>query len=239
MLVFDEVDSTMDVARDIAHGGARHGTVVRAEVQHMGRGRFSRRWESAPGDSLLTSVVLRVPPIDAGAPLSVAGSLAVHDVVEEILGVPCGIKWPNDVQVTGKKIAGILVESQIATDSTGFAILGIGLNVNLNPGSVEDIAETATSLAAVRGAPVELDYVEEMLFRKLEATLGDLADSSGKVINRWRTHLTTLGQQIAVRTRNGVVEGEAVGVDQQGALLLRSAGGETHRLLDGDVSLRD
>ena len=142
------------------------------------------------------------------------------------------------MQVAGKKIAGILVESQIATDSTGFAIVGIGLNVNLTPGSVEGIAATATSLAALRGAPMDLNYVEETLFRKLEAILGDLADSSGKVINRWRTHLTTLGQQIAVRTRNGVVEGVAVDVDQQGALLLRSAGGVTHRLLDGDVSLQ-
>ncbi|MDA0797201.1 MAG: biotin--[acetyl-CoA-carboxylase] ligase [Chloroflexi bacterium] len=238
VLVFDEVDSTMDVARESARAGAPHGAVVRAATQRSGRGRFARRWESGPGDSLLTSVVLRMPPVDVGAPLSVAGSLAVHDAVAELLAVPCGIKWPNDVQVGGKKIAGVLVESQITTDGTGFAILGIGLNVNLTPDAFAGIGETATSLAIESGGPMDLDHVEETLLRHLDKALADLVVGTALIVERWRTHLSTLGTQIAVHMRDGVVEGEAVDVDEQGALLLRDSRGTVHRLLEGDVTLR-
>lgn len=238
VLVFDEVDSTMDVARETALAGAPHGTVVRAGTQRTGRGRFARRWESARGDSLLMSVVLRIPPVDVGAALSVAGSLAVHDTAEELLGVGCGIKWPNDVQVGGKKIAGVLVESQITTDGTGFAIVGIGLNVHLAPDAFAGIADTATSLAIESGGPMDIDRVEETLLRQLDHTLTALATSAAGVVGRWRTHLSTLGTQIAVHLRDGVVEGEAMDVDEQGALLLRDPRGIVHRLLEGDVTLR-
>lgn len=238
VLVFDEVGSTMDVAREIALAGTPHGTVVRAVTQRTGRGRFARRWESGPDDSLLTSTVLRIPPVDVGAPLSVVGSLAVHDTVEEILGAPCGIKWPNDVQVGGKKIAGVLVESQITTDGAGFAILGIGLNVNLAPDAFVGIAETATSLAIESGDAVGLDRVEETLLRHLDKALATLANGTTNVVDRWRTHLSTLGEQINVHTRDGVLAGEAVDVDERGALLLRDSRGTIHRLLEGDVTLR-
>ena len=238
VLVFDEVGSTMDVARGIVLAGAPHGTFVRAETQRTGRGRFSRRWESGTGDSLLTSVVLRMPPVGVGAPLSVAGSLAVHETVEEILGVQCEIKWPNDVQVGGRKIAGVLVESQITTDGTGFAILGIGLNVNLTPEAFAGIAETATSLAIESGGPMDVDRVEEALLRHLDKALTALANGATSVIAQWRKHLATLGEQVNVHTRDGVVSGEAVNVDEQGALLLRDSRGTVHRLLEGDVTLR-
>jgi BirA family transcriptional regulator, biotin operon repressor / biotin---[acetyl-CoA-carboxylase] ligase len=238
VLAFSVVDSTMDVARALAGVGVAHGTVVRADVQRTGRGRFARRWESAAGDSLLTSVVLRMPPLEAEAPLSVVGSLAVRDTVAEILGIECGIKWPNDVQVNGKKIAGVLVESQVATDGTGVAVMGIGFNVNLAPETFEGIADTATSLATEAGTPVDLDHVEDVLFHNLNMLLPRVSLGVAPVLARWRAHLVTLGQQIAVRTRDGVVEGEAIDVDEGGALLVRTASGLTHRMVEGDVTLR-
>ena len=236
--VYEVVDSTMNVARSLASRGAPHGTAVRAEVQRMGRGRFSRRWESGRGDSLLTSVVLQIPPFNSQLPLSVAGSLAVRDTIQEISEASCGIKWPNDVHVEGRKIAGVLVESQVTTDGAGFAILGIGINVNLDSPSVMEIADTATSLSGICGVHIDVNHVEEILFRNLDTTLRKLSEANGTVINQWRTHLTTLGQSVTVRTRTGVIAGVALGTDEQGALLVQSANGKTHRMLEGDVTLR-
>ena len=238
VLVYGEVDSTMDVARALTNTGVVHGTAVRADVQRRGRGRFDRRWESAPGDSLLMSVVLRMPPLEVGAPLTVIGSLAVLQAVEEISGATAGIKWPNDVQMDGRKIAGVLVESQVSTDGTGAAILGVGLNVNLRPEAFVGIEETATSLAVLGRGAIALDRVEDVLLRKLDTAVAALDGGGAGVVAEWRSHLTTLGQRIAVHTRDGVVKGEAVDVDAQGALLLRVAGGEVRRILEGDVSLR-
>ena len=239
VLEYGMVDSTMDVARAAAVGGAPHGTVVRAETQRVGRGRFSRRWESNPEDSLLVSIVLRMPPLPIDAALSVAGSLAVRDTVAEMLGVDCGIKWPNDVLVGGKKISGVLVESQITVGGDGFAILGIGLNVNLTPEAFDGIAETATSLAITRGTAVDVDGVEEALLRNLDGVVAALVGGNTPIVDRWRTHLTTLGQEVTVHARDGAVQGEAVDVDEQGALLLRALGGAVHRMMEGDVTLRN
>jgi BirA family biotin operon repressor/biotin-[acetyl-CoA-carboxylase] ligase len=238
VLEYDVLDSTMDMARAAAEGGATHGTVIRTATQLVGRGRFARHWESNPGDSLLLSVVLRMPPLPIRAALSVAGSLAVRDSLAEILGVECSIKWPNDVTVAGKKIAGVLVESQITVDGAGFAILGIGLNVNLSPESFKGIAETATSISQTLGTSVELDCVEEALLRNLDSVVATLAEGNRPIIDRWRTHLTTLGLQVTIHARDGTIQGEAMDVDEEGALLLRVQGGVIHRMLEGDVTLR-
>lgn len=238
-LVFAEVDSTMDVARELGGRGAPHGTAVRAMVQLAGRGRFARRWESSVGDSLLVSVVLRLPPLGTQAPVSVAGALAVQRTVDALTGGPVGIKWPNDVEIGGKKIAGVLVESQVATDGTGVAVLGIGLNVNLQPQAFGGIAESATSLAVVCGTTLALDEVEAALFAHLDEEIGSLVASSSASIYRWRHQLTTLGERVTVSTRKGTVVGLAIDVDEHGALVVRSDDGETQVLHEGDVSLRE
>ncbi len=238
VIAFEAVESTMDIASEIARAGGAHGTVVRAGVQRKGRGRFARRWDSAPDDSLLTSTILRMPPLDIGAPISIAGAVAVHDTVRELLGISCGLKWPNDVHVNGMKIAGVLTESQVMTDGTGFAVLGVGLNVNLSPESFAGIAETATSLARVSGELLDLDRVEETMFRRLDEVLSAMSDDAAKLIQRWKTLLTTIGKRVELSTRNGALIGVAENVDSQGALLLRTADGTVHRMFEGDVTLQ-
>lgn len=238
-LVFAEVDSTMDVARELGGRGAPHGTAVRAMVQRAGRGRFGRRWESRAGESLLVSVVLRMPPLGTQAPVSVAAALAVQRTVDALTGGPVGIKWPNDVEIDGKKIAGVLVESQVATDSTGVTVMGIGLNVNLKPQVFGDIAESATSLAVENDSTLGLDEVEAVLFAHLDEEIGLVVESSPASIERWRHQLTTLGERVTVSTREGTVVGLAIDVDQHGALVVRTDDGETQVLHEGDVSLRE
>jgi BirA family biotin operon repressor/biotin-[acetyl-CoA-carboxylase] ligase len=244
VITYAQVDSTMNVARALAdagaapHGPAPHGTVVRAHVQRVGRGRFARRWESAVGDSLLTSTILRMPPLPIAAPISVAATLAVRDTVRELTSSNCAIKWPNDVHVGGRKIAGVLVEASVDTAGAGVAVLGIGLNVNFDPAKFADISEIATSLAVGAGHRFALDAVEATLFAKLDATIAQMIENPQQTIADWRTSLDTLGHEITVHTRTGALVGIAEDVDEQGQLLLRTPDGKLHTLAEGDVSLR-
>jgi BirA family biotin operon repressor/biotin-[acetyl-CoA-carboxylase] ligase len=243
VITYAEVDSTMDVARALAyapapHGPAPHGTAIRALVQHVGRGRFARRWESAVGDSLLTSTILRTPPVPVGTPISVAATLAVRDTVRELTSSDCAIKWPNDVHVNGRKIAGVLVEASVDTDGNGVAILGIGLNVNLDPAQYPDIADIATSLSAEAGHPFTLDQLEATLFAALDTAIARVIADPQQMLIDWRASVDTLGRNISVHTRSGVLIGVAEDVDQHGHLLLRTPDGKLRTLAEGDVSLR-
>ena len=243
VITYAEVDSTMDVARALAnapapHGPVPHGTAIRALVQRAGRGRFARRWESAVGDALLTSTILRMPPVALGAAISVAATLAVRDTVRQLTSSDCAIKWPNDVHINGRKIAGVLVEAIVDTDGNGVAILGIGLNANLDPAKFPDIAEAATSLYAEAGHPSTLDQVEATLFAALDAAIAQLIVDPRQTLTDWRVSVDTLGREIIVHARSGTLIGIAEDVDEYGHLLLRTPDGKLHTLVEGDVSLR-
>ena len=238
VLAFDEVDSTMDVAWALADDDYRHGTVARASTQRTGRGRFSRRWISGRDESLLLSVILRSPPLAIDSPISIAATLAVADTVAAVIGEGCGIKWPNDVQVAGKKIAGVLVESRVLSDGQATSVLGIGLNVNLDPSSDPQLEQIATSIANVLGETVDLDEVEAALLANLDDQIDAMMANAPSVIERWRARLTTIGQEITVHARDRVLTGVAVDVDHNGHLLLRTSDRMVHRLAEGDVTLR-
>ena len=226
----------MDVAWEFADAGARHGTVVEAEDQTQGRGRFSRRWVSGAGESLLISVIVRQPPMTIGPLLPIAATLAVADTVHAIAGITCSIKWPNDVIINGLKIAGVLVESRVDTDGQGTAVVGIGLNVNLDVAAHSDISDVATSLMAETGKQHALRLVAGALLTSLESALHEAMDGD-KAIARWRLALDTLGKEITVHQRAQTLAGIAEDVDDAGRLLLRTADGSLHALAEGDVSL--
>lgn len=238
VLVYDEVDSTMDVAWTLADADAPHGTVVRAATQRTGRGRFNRRWISGRDESLLLSIVLRNPPVAVEAPISVAATLAVADTVASVAGVDCGIKWPNDVQISGKKISGVLVEGRITSDRQSTWVLGIGLNVNLNPSDAPQLDGIATSISETLGAGADLDTVQTTLLMNLDAHFEAMKTNPDVSVNRWKSRLTTLGQEITVHQRDTVLTGVAVDVDRNGHLLLRTSDSMVHVLVEGDVTLR-
>jgi BirA family biotin operon repressor/biotin-[acetyl-CoA-carboxylase] ligase len=237
----DEVTSTMDVARELADAGAVHGTAVQAAFQARGRGRFSRRWVSDPTDSLLLSVILRAPPLTIGPLIAIGATVAVVDAVRSLSGLECTVKWPNDVLVgTSKgtrKLCGVLVEASADTSGSGVAVLGIGLNVNLDPSRYPEVADIATSVTAETGERYRIVDAAEALFDSLDALFGGEAPSPG-LLNRWRSLLDTLGQRVTVHQRDGVLAGTAEGVDDDGRLLLRTDDGALHVLSEGDVTLR-
>ena len=220
-------DSTNERAKQLALAGASHGTLVTADEQTAGRGRQGRSWLAPPGQALLCSLLLR----DLGAAqahLPLAAALAVCDACEASAPVSCMIKWPNDVWIEGRKVAGILIEGR---PQEGWAVLGIGLNVSTRadefPGDLREIA-TSLRVAAGDAAPSRA----ELLARLLEALEERIAQPPSRVVANWRERDALLGR--TVRWQGG--EGTARGIDEGGSLVVETDAGRVS-LDAGEVHL--
>jgi BirA family biotin operon repressor/biotin-[acetyl-CoA-carboxylase] ligase len=223
--------STMDEARGLAEAGAVHGSVVIAEEQTAGRGRFGRRWVSPVGKNLYLTLVLR-PNVARLRTLAMVAPLAVCRAVGRVSRLRPVIKWPNDVQVDGRKLAGILIESELSGAEVTYALVGIGLNVN-DPIADPEIAQIATSLARELGHDVSREEMLAALLAELEAVY-----ESDDVYPGWRERVVTLGQSVRLTFRDKVYEGVAVDVDAEGSLVLRMTDGRLLTFEAGEVSLR-
>ena len=219
-------DSTNERAKELALGGAPHGTLVTADEQTAGRGRQGRAWVAPAGKALLMSVVLRdLGAVQAYLPL--AAALAVCEACEQSAPVRCEIKWPNDVWVERRKLAGILVEGR---PQEGWAVLGIGLNVSTAEDEFPDeLRGLATSLSAASG---ERTSPGEVLARLLSALEARLDTSPGEIVAAWRERDALRGQ--TVRWAEG--EGTATGIDDSGALMVETSSGRV-TLDAGEVHL--
>lgn len=236
VVCLDRVSSTMDVARREAGKGAEDGTVIVAEEQTAGRGRFDRRWLSPRGEDLLLSVVLR-PKLSQLAGVNMAATLAVLRTAVKVAGLTPTIKWPNDVRVDGKKLCGILVEDAIERGEIRYAIVGVGLNVNMDAARYPEIAETATSLAAAAGQRLSRLLVLRTLLQEMDRLYVGLRRGESPYVD-WRANLETLGKRVQVRWRDSVEEGVASDVDVQGNLVLTKVGGRKVTLVAGEVTLQ-
>jgi BirA family biotin operon repressor/biotin-[acetyl-CoA-carboxylase] ligase len=235
-LIFEPVaGSTMDLARDAADHGAVEGTVALADEQTAGRGRMGRSWVTPPAANLTFTVVLR-PPAAVVRQLAMIAPLAIAAACEET-GAQVAIKWPNDVQCGGRKLAGILIETESGDDGAATVLPGIGLNVNFDPGVHDEIRDIATSLAVELGRPVEREPLLASLLLHFERLYDD-AKSGGSPLNAWRARLVTLGQPVRATMPDGVVEGVAEDVDESGALLVRTPDDRLVTVEAGDVTLR-
>jgi BirA family biotin operon repressor/biotin-[acetyl-CoA-carboxylase] ligase len=216
-------NSTNEQAKQLAAQGAPHGTLVTADEQTAGRGRQGRSWVAPPGRALLMSVVLHVDERTPLAPLAAAVALC------HAFPVANGIKWPNDVWVDGRKVAGILIEGR---PQDGWAVLGIGLNVATGRDEFpEDLRDTATSLRAAGVTDLESPRdALEVLVPVLDAWLEAPADA---VLNEWRERDALRGERIAWNGGEGI----AVGVDDQGSLLVETDDG-VQALHSGEVHLQ-
>ena len=233
---FDSLPSTSELAFRLATEGAEHGELVVAETQTAGRGRRGRSWASPAGKSLYASLVLRpeLPPQRAPE-LTLLAAVAVAETLQGE-GVEASIKWPNDLQVAGKKIAGILTELSAEADRVHFVVLGIGVNLNAGPTDFPaDVAEMATSAMRVLGHKVNRAAFLARLMKVLEHWL-DLHEEQGfgPVRARWRVLSSTLGLEVLVKTERRELRGLAEDIDVDGALLLRTEDG-LERVLAGDV----
>ncbi len=232
----ESTTSTMDVARSDAEEGAPDGAVVVAEEQTAGRGRMGRSWVSPPGAGLYFTVILR-PRLDQLRYLAVIAPLAVCRAIEETTGLFTRIKWPNDVLVEGKKVCGVLPQSELADEQVLFALLGAGINVNLDVAAHPEIREIATSLRSELGREVSREEVLAATLNHLETLCEALR--RGEVVSvGWKKRLDTLGKPVRVQTAGGIEEGIVVDADSDGTLILRRDDGSHVRLDAGEVLAR-
>ncbi|MEK6251479.1 MAG: biotin--[acetyl-CoA-carboxylase] ligase [Actinomycetota bacterium] len=218
------LDSTNDLARELAAGGAPQGTVVTAEEQVAGRGRQGRSWTAPAGKALLYSAIVR-PLEQRHLVLPLAAPLAVAEAAEAMADVSCAIKWPNDVWIEGRKCAGVLIE---ARPQDGWAVIGVGLNVSIEPDEFpEELRETATSLGADATVDGALQALNESLTRWTRA-------DPQEVLAAFRERDALRGRQIAWDGGNGTAEG----IDERGNLLVATGSGEQVSLGAGEIHLR-
>lgn len=234
-----EIESTNARARHLAEAGAPEGTLVITDHQTADRGRLGRQWIAPAGSSLLMSLIFRpkVAPAQVQRLTMICG-LAAVDAVESETGLKAGLKWPNDILVGGAKAGGILTEVGLRGDRVDYAVVGIGMNVNLDPAQLpRDLLMEATSLAHVLGEAVPRLPLLRALLQEVENRY--LALQSGHSPHgEWAERLVTLGRAVTVELGDGVVQGVAEGVDADGALLVRLAEGRLQPVLAGDVTLR-
>jgi len=223
------VDSTQRVASELAEGGAADGTVVLADTQTAGRGRRGRAWHDAPGDSLLMSVIVR-PRLRAAdlSKLSLAAAVAVAEAIVATTGLDARLKWPNDVLVNGRKLAGILLESRIVAEPMVVAGIGVNLRQRTFP---PELAETATSVDLEGGRAVGREELLEGVLDALDRWRNALErEGFAPLRARWLTLADTIGRAVTVGEHSGV----AVDLAEDGALVLRQAAG-LQRVFAGEV----
>ena len=236
IIYFQRLTSTMEAARQGAWGGAKEGTVIIAGEQTAGRGRLKRAWH-APGGNIALSIILY--PEAAGLPyLVMIASLAAACSIESVTGLNAKIKWPNDILIKEKKVAGILIENEVKGDRVANAIVGIGINIALRPDDYREISATATSLETELGKQVSREEIIRNLLTEFERLYLELPDTE-VIFKAWRDRLVTLGKQVRAHWRENIIEGIAESVDESGALMIRLADGSLTQVVAGDVTLRE
>ena len=225
---FPRVASANDLAKSWLLDGAPDGAVVIADEQTSGRGRRGRKWRTPPGAALALSIALR-PPAAQVARLNMIGALGVFDLAAQVGCTDIGIKWPNDIQVSGKKVSGVLVENVWMQGQLRGAVLGIGVNVRVDF-SLTDLGDTAASLE---------DHAKRRLDRaELIRTLLDRVEfwyrqiESDAVYETWRRRLNMLGALVVAEG----VSGRALDVTPEGALLIKDANGVLREVVVGDLA---
>ncbi|MGB8169461.1 MAG: biotin--[acetyl-CoA-carboxylase] ligase [Chthoniobacteraceae bacterium] len=239
LVVFEETGSTNELVLQRGRQGAAAGLVIFAERQTAGRGRFGRRWESASHRGLWFSLLLRPAfPLARWARLTTWAAVAVAAAVERIGGRRAAIKWPNDVFLDGKKVAGILIES--GTDAAGqpFAVVGIGVNVNHQPADFPpELAERATSLCLATGRVRDRAELAAEILTQLAARFERLADAFPELVREAAARSLLLGRWVQLRSGATLHEGLAESLDENGQLLVRAGDGSAECFAAGEVTV--
>jgi len=227
----------MNEAARLAAAGAPHGALVIAEEQTAGRGRFGRSWHSEPGAGLYFTLVLRPPLAPPDAPiLTLLAGVALAEAVSELSGLATDVRWPNDLMVSGKKCAGILVEMTAAAETISYVLMGIGLNVN-HTRIPEELAAEATSLRLEAGRSFSrLDLLAAILQRLERYYQRLLAEGASAIVQRF-SEISSYAEGKRVKVTDGprIVRGITAGLSPSGVLRVRRDDGETEMIWSGQV----
>lgn len=239
-LYYQEIDSTNNQARSLASTGYPEGTVVVADMQTAGRGRRGRSWYSPGSQGIYMSVILRpLLPLKEISRISLLTAVAVAETLEEELNLPARIKWPNDILINNKKVAGILSEAVTDMDGIEYIVVGIGLNISTRLQDFPSDFRTAATSAHLEDArPVSRVKVLQGLLARLERHYFDLlAGSFEGTLLKGKSLSLIIGQELRLDTINGFLVGQALDIDENGFLLVRDQSGIVHTIFSGEVTI--
>jgi BirA family biotin operon repressor/biotin-[acetyl-CoA-carboxylase] ligase len=238
--VFEQTTSTNDVIEKLARDGVKEGVVVFAESQTRGRGRLGRKWISPAYKGLWFSVLLRpdLRPQEA-TQLTVVSATALRRAIRAETGLNPEIKWPNDILVGGKKVAGVLTELSAELDRVRHVILGIGVDVNLGAAEFPaELRKQATSLKIESVKTVSRAELATAILQELDNDyLRVCAGQFAKIADEWEAHCKTIGRDVTIQMGDRRIEGRAESLGENGELLLRTEHGHLERINGGDVTL--
>lgn len=237
---YEEIGSTNDEAFRLGVRGVPEGTAVIAGSQSAGKGRMQRTWHSPPGANIYTSVVLRPRFVPDLAPqISLAAGVAVAETLDPYCLGNVSLKWPNDVQIGGKKVCGILTQMKMAGSVIDFVVVGIGVNVNWNLNEFpEDIRKMATSLSVAAGREVSRLELIIRLYENLAKCYRELSQKGfAPIRKKWLDRTTMIGKPVSVLFGKETISGEAADLDEDGSLVILVDGNKKVKVLAGDATV--
>jgi len=242
MRYFESTVSTNWVAKQMVREedpAALHGTVIIAEQQTGGMGRLGRSWVSPRGGIWVTIILRPAIPIDRIFMITMAGSIAVARALRKEYDLGALIKWPNDVYIGDKKVAGLLLEISAEADRVNYALLGMGIDVNVSPQDLSMVPNAVTSVSLEVGHDVDRPALLARILKEFESRYSLLeAGEFDSVIREWKSLSCTLERRVRINTLKSSFEGEAIDIDEFGALLVRKDSGKIERVIAGDCIQR-
>lgn len=237
---YEEIGSTNDEAFRLGVGGAPEGTLLIAESQSAGKGRMQRVWHSPAGTNIYTSIILRPTFEPSSAPqISIAAGVAAAETLSLYCPGRVCLKWPNDILIGAKKVCGILAQMKMSESAIDFVVVGIGINVNMNYEQFpEDIQEIATSMAIETGREISRLELIISLYENLTKWYKQLQQNGfGRIKEKWLSLSSMIGKPVSVMFREEAISGKAVGLDEDGSLILLTSGNETLKVSAGDATI--
>ena len=240
LVYLPRIDSTNRLAKDLAVQGIENGSLVLTEHQSHGQGRLKRTWISPYGKNLLFSIIFYppVPPVDVFS-FTLFTSLAVTKALREETGIEAGIKWPNDIYVRNRKICGVLTEFSAHQDRVNWAVVGVGININVDPSNDPTIRDIATSVRRETGKSLRRVPLLQRIVREIDEYYERFLCGEGPAIRaEWITHSIIIGKSVIIMADEEKEQGIAHSIDEHGALMLETEQGHLKRIVYGDLSLR-
>ena len=235
---FNTIDTTQNFAMEIATKNNTNGTIIIAKKQTGGRGRMKRKWKSPVGGIWMSIIIHPKFDVSFTTLVPIAISLALCMAIEKILKIKPELKWPNDVTIKGKKVAGVLVDASIVSNEIEYMIIGIGINFKIKPTELANAIKKTPNFYGVTTL-VKKDVNSLPLFHQFLYELENifqLIDSKHikKIVNQWTKRSSTLGRNVSIVTENGKINGKALKIDSDGALII-SKGKKIEKILAGDI----
>ena len=239
---FEEIDSTQNFAQNIAADKKENGTIIIAEKQTAGRGRLDRKWTSPKGGIWFSLIIHPKFDVSSSTLIPILSAVALSKSIKSSLGIDTEVKWPNDITMKGKKVAGVLVDASFQTNSIDYLILGIGINFDIDTKKLEKrLTKTPNfyGIDSLRGKEDKTPpktLLKEFLLQ-FEKNLFQLdKGEKSKIIKEWTKRAAGIGEKITINTSNGKISGISQGIDNDGALKIKTRN-ETKKIYVGDVVL--